>query len=393
MNKIKRIVLIVLDGMGIGESPDAAAYHDKGADTFGHVYKQCKPALPNLTELGLLHAASLAGKNDDEPIGCYGRLMEKAAGKDTTSGHWEIAGLTLKEPMPTYPDGFPKEVIDAFESETGLHVIGNKPASGTAIIEELGPEHLATGDPIVYTSADSVFQIAMHESVIQLQEQYHICRIARRILRGKHAVGRVIARPFAGEPGSFYRTDNRRDFSLDPVGPTLLDVLKDKGLSVTGIGKIEDIFNGRGLTASDHAAGNTACVDSLLTLLETGKKSGLIFVNLVDTDAKYGHRRNKQGFAECLEDFDERLPEILRALGDDGMLIVTADHGCDPTYPAHTDHTREYVPFLAWGLMLKEGANIGTRATFADISATVLDAFGIPNTLDGTSILPELLDE
>ena len=388
MQSVRKVLLIVLDGMGVGEQADAGRYGDQGADTFGHVYKKHSPSLPNLEELGLLRAAGIPSSEGDEPIGCYGRMRECAAGKDTTSGHWEIAGLTLREPLPTYPNGFPPEVIEAFERETGLHVIGNRPASGTAIIQELGDEHVATGDPIVYTSADSVFQIAAHESVIQLQELYHICRVARKILKGRHAVGRVIARPFAGESGRYYRTDNRRDFSLDPVGPTMLDMLKEHGYSVTGIGKIEDIFNNRGLTSSDHAHGNAECVDALLNALETDRRRGLVFANLVDTDQLYGHRRDSAGYARCLEEFDRRLPEILRALGDDGMLIVTADHGCDPTFTRHTDHTREEVPLLAWGLMLGEGTDIGTRSTFADVSATVLDAFGLRNPLDGTSFLP-----
>lgn len=380
--KMKKVALIVVDALGIGAQPDAAAYGDAGADTFGHVYRQCQPDLPNLADLGLLAAAGIEG--DEEPLGCYGKLREAAAGKDTTTGHWELAGLTLKKPFPTYPDGFPAELIQQVEQEIGMEVIGNVAASGTEIIERLGSEHLRTGKPIVYTSADSVFQIAAHEAIIPPTELWHICRLARRVLTGQYAVGRVIARPFIGNPGEFQRTANRKDFSLDPVGKTMLDLLKEAGRDVIGIGKIEDIFNHRGLTASNHAAGNTACLDALAEALKKPRLNGLVFVNLVDTDMLYGHRNDAEGYARALEEIDRRLPEIMGLLGEDGMLIVTGDHGCDPLFPG-TDHTREYTPVLCWSLAAQEGVNLGQRDTFADVSATVLEALGVRNTLDGKS--------
>ena len=348
MKKMKRVAIFVLDGVGIGEMPDAGRYSDAGADTLGHVIEKMDPDLPNLREMGLYNIRGWA-QGEEEPIGCFGKMAEKAAGKDTTSGHWELAGLTLETPFPTYPDGFPEELIREFEDAVGMEVIGNKAASGTQIIEELGPEHLKTGKLIVYTSADSVFQIAAHESVIPPEELWHICRVARSLLTGKNAVGRVIARPFAGEPGHFVRTANRRDFSVNPVGETMLDVLKNAGFDVLGVGKIEDIFNHRGLTQSNHAAGNEACMDAAMEFLKKDYWKGLMFVNLVDTDMLYGHRNDVAGFAGALEAFDKRLPALLRLLGEDTLLIITADHGCDPAFPT-TDHTREYVPLLVWGL-------------------------------------------
>ncbi len=389
MKRMKRVVLVVLDGAGIGALPDADKYGDAGANTLGHVLEQMRPSLPNLTSMGLGNIADWAEYADDEPIGCFGFMVEQSPGKDTTTGHWELAGLQLTKPFPTYPNGFPKEVIDAFEKETGMQILGNKPASGTQIIEELGPEHLRTGKLIVYTSADSVFQIAAHESVVPPLTLWDICRQARRVLTGDHAVGRVIARPFTGEPGSFVRTDNRKDFSVDPLGETMLDVLKAAGLNVVGIGKIEDIFNHRGLTSSDHAAGNEACIESLIDHLKKDDRRGLIFVNLVDTDMKYGHRNDVPGFAACLEAFDKKLPEIIRQLDEDDLLIITADHGCDPAYPS-TDHTREYVPLLVWGLGIEEGVNLGQRDTFADVAKTTLDALGVKNKLPGKSFYAAL---
>lgn len=393
MKKMKRVVLVVLDGVGAGWQKDAAKYGDEGADTLGHVIAQMHPDIPNLTDLGLLKTIDMHPLGEDEPFGCWGIMNEAAAGKDTTTGHWEIAGLTLNKPFPTYPNGFPKEVIEAFERETGMQTIGNKPASGTAIIEELGAEHINTGKLIVYTSADSVFQIAAHEAIVPPMELWHICRTARRVLKGEHNVGRVIARPFIGNPGSFVRTGNRRDFSVDPVGPTMLDVLRSNGFDTLGVGKIEDIFNHRGLSQSNHAAGNEACTDALIEYLKKDNWKGLLFANLVDTDMLYGHRNDVAGFAKALEDFDKRLPEILKLLGEDGMLIITADHGCDPAYPT-TDHTRERVPLLVWGLGLEESVDLGERSTFADVSATVLEALGVEDTLDGTSFYKDIvLDE
>ena len=384
MKRMKHVVLVVLDGAGAGYQPDADKYGDVGANTLRHVVEQEHPEIPNLTEMGLLKTIGMHPADEDEPIGCYGTMLERAAGKDTTTGHWELAGLTLEKPFPTYPNGFPQEVIDEFERETGMGTIGNCVASGTKIIEELGPEHIRTGKLIVYTSADSVFQVAAHEAIVPPTELWHICRTARRILKGDHNVGRVIARPFIGNPGAFVRTGNRRDFSVDPVGKTMLDVIKGDGMDVFGVGKIEDIFNHRGLTQSNHAAGNEACVDAIVEFMKKDHWRGLLFANLVDTDMLYGHRNDVPGFARALEAFDRRLPEILKLLGDDGMLVITADHGCDPAYPT-TDHTRERVPLLVWGLGLEEGVDLGERATFADVSATVLEALGCRQRLDGTS--------
>lgn len=389
MNKMKRVILIVLDGCGAGSQHDANLYGDEGANTLKHVVEQAHPEIPNLTEMGLLKTIGMHPSDEDEPIGCYGTMVEKAAGKDTTTGHWEIAGLTLKKPFPTYPNGFPQEVIDAFERETGMQTIGNKAASGTEIIQELGAEHLRTGKLIVYTSADSVFQVAAHEAVLPPMELWHVCRIARRILKGEHNVGRVIARPFEGNVGNFTRTANRRDFSVDPTGRTMLDALKGAGYDVLGVGKIEDIFNHRGLTQSNHAAGNAACIDAIVDYMKKDRWKGLLFANLVDTDMLYGHRNDVKGFAEALEYFDRRLPEILKLLGDDGLLIITADHGCDPAYPT-TDHTREQVPLLVWGLGVEEGVNLGERTSFADVSATVLEALGCSEKLDGTSFYGDI---
>ena len=390
MKKMKRVVVIVLDGAGAGWQHDAAKYGDEGANTLGNVLAQAHPDLPNLTDLGLMEIMGMQPADADAPIGCYGTMLEKSAGKDTTTGHWEIAGLTLKQPFPTYPNGFPEEVIRAFEEETGMGTIGNKVASGTEIIKELGAEHLRTGKLIIYTSADSVFQIAAHEAVLPPMELWHVCRTARRLLKGEHNVGRVIARPFEGNVGAFVRTANRRDFSVDPVGRTMLDALKDAGYDTLGVGKIEDIFNHRGLTQSNHAAGNPACIEATLDYLRKDRWRGLMFVNLVDTDMLYGHRRDVPGFAASLEAFDRKLPEIMRLLGDDGMLMITADHGCDPAFTRHTDHTRERVPLLVWGLGLEEGVNLGERASFADLSATALEALGCNEKLDGTSFYREI---
>ena len=391
MKKMRRVVLIVLDACGIGELPDAAKYGDVGANTLGHVVEKMKPELPNMSSLGLGNISGWKDYMDEEPIGCYGKMAEQAPGKDTTIGHWEMAGLIMDKPFPTYPHGFPKEVIDQFEEETGMQVIGNKPASGTQIIEELGPEHIQTGKLIVYTSADSVFQIAAHEGIIPPMDLWHICRQARRILTGENAVARVIARPFIGVPGAFERTANRRDFSVDPMGDTMLDVLKSAGKDVIGVGKIEDIFNHRGLTRKDHAAGHPACIDSTIEFLKKDYWSGLLFTNLVDTDMLYGHRNDPEGFARALEEFDRRLIEIIRLLKEDDLLIITADHGCDPC-DVSTDHTREYVPLMVWGLGINEGVNLGVRKTFADVAKTTLEALGVPNTMPGTSFYRQLIE-
>ena len=389
MKKMKRVVLIVLDGVGAGWQHDAAKYGDEGADTLGHVIAQEHPDIPNLTELGLLKTIDMHPLGEDEPIGCFGTMVEKAAGKDTTTGHWEIAGLTLEKPFPTYPNGLPKEVIDAFEQETGLQVIGNKPASGTAIIEELGPEHITTGKPIVYTSADSVFQIAANEDIVPLEELYHCCEIAREMLKGELEVGRVIARPFVGgHAGAFRRTGGRRDYSAVPP-TTMCDLLAASGRTVYGVGKIEDIFSHRGITKSNHAAGNPACMEATFAAMREDFE-GLLFVNLVDFDMVYGHRRDVQGYAGALEAFDAQIPQLQALMGEEDLLILTADHGCDPCHTG-TDHTREHVPVLVWGKRARAGVNLGVRDTYADLSATVLDFFGLPNTLRGVSFLDKVL--
>ena len=310
MKKMKRVVVIVLDGCGAGRQYDTAQYGDEGANTLRHVLEQTKPDLPNLTDLGLLKIAGMHPADADEPIGCYGTMLEQSAGKDTTTGHWEIAGLTLHEPFPTYPDGFPPEVMEAFERETGMGTIGNKVASGTEIIKELGAEHLRTGKLIIYTSADSVFQVAAHEAVLPPMELWHVCRIARRLLKGEHNVGRVIARPFEGNVGEFVRTANRRDFSVDPTGRTMLDAVKDAGMDTLGVGKIEDIFNHRGLTQSNHAAGNPACIDATIEFLKKDRWKGILFTNLVDTDMLYGHRRDVPGYEKKRSEKQRRKGKI-----------------------------------------------------------------------------------
>ncbi|MDR0897774.1 MAG: phosphopentomutase [Oscillospiraceae bacterium] len=369
---MQKVILIVLDGVGCGHAPDAAAYGDAGCNTLGHVLAECRPALPNLMALGL--PAVLGLPSDTPQTGAAGRLIEQSAGKDTTTGHWELAGLVTRTPFPVFPNGFPKELMQAFETAIGRGTLGNYASSGTVILEELGAEHLRTGKPIVYTSADSVFQIAAHEGIIPPEDLWGICRQARELLTGEFAVGRVIARPFVGEVGAFKRTGNRRDFSLEPPADTLLDRLKRAGHAVVGIGKIEDIFAHRGLTASDHASGNEACLAATLRAMEQ-PLNGLIFVNLVDFDAVYGHRNDAPGFARALEAVDRALPEIMARMGEDDLLLLTADHGCDPTTPG-TDHTREKVPLLCWGRRVKPGW-LGDRESYADVAATVLARFGL----------------
>ncbi len=378
---MKKAILIVLDGVGCGSAPDAKAYGDEGANTLGHVIEEANPHLPHLRGLGLGRLPSLSG--GAEPVsGAYGRLTEQSAGKDTTTGHWEMAGVKLAAPFPTFPDGFPPEVMEPFERAIGRGTLGNYASSGTEILVTLGEEHMKTGKPIVYTSADSVFQIAAHEDIIPPEELWRICEVARGILAGPYSVGRVIARPFVGQPGAFTRTGNRRDFSVPPPSDTMLDVMKRAGLDVVGVGKIEDIFAHRGLTASDHASGNPACIASTLAQMEK-PVNGLIFVNLVDFDMVYGHRNDTDGFARALEAVDLAVPDLMARMGDDDLLLFTADHGCDPCYPG-TDHTREYVPLLCWRRGIG-AVDLGTRATFGDIAATVLDMFGLPERLCGAS--------
>ncbi|MGE5678593.1 MAG: phosphopentomutase, partial [Pseudomonadota bacterium] len=325
------------------------------------------------------------------PKGCYGKALELSPGKDTTTGHWEMAGIKLDQAFPTFPHGFPQELLEEFEKAIGTKTIGNEVASGTEIIARLGDKHVATGYPIVYTSADSVFQIAAHEEVIPLARQYEICEIARGLLKGKYAVGRVIARPFLGTSGSYKRTTNRRDFSLKPVKKTMLDIIKENGLSVQAVGKIEDIFAGEGMTEAVHTKGNMDGVDKTLEYMATGKP-GLIFTNLVDFDMVYGHRNDVDGYANALKEFDSRLPEIIAAMRDEDVLIITADHGCDPT-TSSTDHSREYIPVLIYGKHLKAGVNLGIRRGFGDIGATVLDLLGFAAEIEGTSFKMEITNE
>ena len=389
----KRAVLIVLDSVGVGELPDAARYGDEGSNTLSHVAKETKGfSLPNMAALGLGCIEGVQGLPcPGQPGGGYGRMAEKSKGKDTTTGHWELAGLRLDKPFPTYPNGFPREVIDAFCAATGRGVLGNKAASGTVILEELGEQHMRTGDLIVYTSADSVFQIAAHEEIVPPEQLYEYCRMARQVLQGEHAVGRVIARPFVGRPGAFERTGNRRDFSLPPVGNTVLDDLTAAGIPTYGVGKIEDIFAHRGLTKSNHAAGNPACVKATLDYLGE-MKGGFLFVNLVDFDSQYGHRNNAEGYGRALEQFDKALPDIMAALGREDLLLITADHGCDPT-TSSTDHSREYVPLLAWSPAMERGVSLGTLPTFAAVAASVAEFFGLPMRYQADSFLPKLFEQ
>ena len=389
----RKVILIVMDSVGIGALPDAAQFGDAGADTLGHLLAHISGfSLPHLMELGLgrIEGTSFFRPAASLVSGNYGRAMERFVGKDTTGGHWEIAGLALDKPFRTFPDGFPPRILDALSAQTGRGILGNKAASGTAIIQELGDEHIRTGQLIVYTSADSVFQIAAHEQVVPLAELYDICRKARALLQGEDRVGRVIARPFTGESGQFTRTANRKDFSVQPPGPTLLDVLKQAGYTVAGVGKIEDIFANRGLTTSNHTTNNADSLDATLAYMRQ-PFSGLVFTNLVDFDMVYGHRNDALGYARALQAFDASVPSLLDALGPEDMLLITADHGCDPTMQNSTDHTREYIPILAYGRSLRRGVNLGTRPTFADISATILDFFSIENPLQGTSFLPLML--
>jgi phosphopentomutase len=387
---INRLTLIVLDSVGIGELPDAERYGDRGSNTLANTARAVGGLnLPNLGRLGLGNILAIEGVPPvKQPLAAYGRMAEASAGKDTTTGHWEIAGLLLERPFPVYPHCFPPEIIEPFEKRIGRPVLGNRAASGTAIIEELGEEHIRTGYPIVYTSADSVFQIAAHEEVIPVDELYRMCRVARELLTGPHAVGRVIARPFVGTPGAFKRTDRRRDFSLPPPAPTVLDLLTQNGYPVLAVGKIEDIFAGRGITEAIHTKDNMDGVDRTIACMRRLER-GLIFTNLVDFDMLYGHRNNPRGYAAALEAFDRRLPEILSAVRADEVLIITADHGCDPT-TSSTDHSREYVPLLVYGPLVEPGVNLGTRSTFSDVAASVAEFFGLSYPR-GTSFAREVI--
>ncbi|BCV25314.1 phosphopentomutase [Gelria sp. Kuro-4] len=386
---LRRVVVVVADSAGAGALPDAGAYGDEASNTLGHVAQAAGGLkLPLLQRLGLGNILPLQGVPPArEPLAAFGRLAEQSAGKDTTTGHWELMGIILPRPFPVYPQGFPPALIARFEKAIGRRTLGNKPASGTAIIEELGAEHLATGWPIVYTSADSVFQVAAHEEVIPPEELYHICAVARRLLTGADAVARVIARPFVGRPGSFRRTADRRDFSLPPPAPTVLDQALAAGRRVLGVGKIGDIFAGRGLTECRHTAGNAAGLAATRAALEEGTWD-LVFTNLVDFDMLYGHRNDAAGYARALEEMDRGLGRVLAALGQEDVFFLTADHGCDPTTPS-TDHSREYVPLLAYGRTVR-AVSLGTRTTFADLGATVADILGLAWEGPGTSFWPAL---
>lgn len=386
---LRRAIVLVLDSAGVGELPDAARYGDEGSSTLPHVAEAVDGLrLPHLERLGLGRIIPIAGVRPvAEPEAAFGRMAEQSAGKDSTTGHWELMGLILPRPFPTYSQGFPPEIVTAFETAIGRSVLGNRPASGTAIIDELGAVHLRTGFPIVYTSADSVFQIAAHETVVPVEQLYEWCRAARRVLVGDHAVSRVIARPFVGEPGAFQRTDRRRDLSLEPVGQTILDVLVARGVPVFAIGKIGDLFAERGISESVHTHDD---LDGLARTAEAARRvdRGLIFANVVDLDTVYGHRNDAEGYARQLERIDAALEPILAAAGRDTLLVITADHGNDPTTPS-TDHSREYVPLLARGGGLRAGADLGTRRTFADVGAAVAAALGVPWTGPGTSFLDD----
>jgi phosphopentomutase len=386
----KRIVLITLDGVGVGGQPDAAAYGDAEASTLPHVAKRCGGLrLPTMERLGLGHIVAVPGVTAAaEPCGAFGRMLERSVGKDTTTGHWEMAGLVQGEPFATFPNGFPEEIIEAFTLRTGLRPLGNIAASGTGILRQLGAEHLRTGRPIVYTSVDSVFQIAAHEEVIPVQRLYEICAETRRLLDA-YRVGRVIARPFIGTaPDNFQRTARRRDFSMPPGGPTLLDRLQKDGLSVCGIGKIGDIFAGRGLSEAIKTVSNADGMTKTRQALE-GMEAGLVFTNLVDFDMLYGHRQDALGFGRALEEFDDWLEGFLPVLQGEDLLIISADHGCDPTTPG-TDHTRESVPLLAWHPGMTGGVRLGVRQTFADVAATIGELLAVAG-LPGTSFAPELV--
>ena len=383
---MKRVFLIVLDSFGIGQMPDAAAYGDINVNTLGSVSKSPFFHMENMKNMGLFNIDGVeVGEKTDHPTAAYTRMTERSRGKDTTIGHWEIAGIYSPKPLPTYPDGFPEDVLEEFRIRTGRDVLCNKPYSGTQVIADYGDEHVRTGKLIVYTSADSVFQIAAHEDVVPVEQLYDYCRIARQILQGEHGVGRVIARPFIGESGHYTRPPRRHDFSLLPPAVTMLDQLKAAGKDVIAVGKIQDIFVGKGITEHVYTSGNAEGIERTLEYLDKDFE-GLCFINLVDYDMLYGHRRDVDGYAKALAYFDEKLPEIQAHMKPDDILMITADHGCDPAYTATTDHTREYTPFLMYGAPVIPG-NRGTRPTFSDIGATVLDYFGIQPEFEGSSVL------
>lgn len=391
MERFDRIHLIVLDSVGIGEAPDAADFDDVGSDTLGHIARECGGLnMPNMAALGLSNIREIEGVPvADKPRAYYTKMQEASNGKDTMTGHWEIMGLYIDTPFRVFPDGFPDELIQCIEEKTGRKVIGNKPASGTEIIEELGEEHVKTGALIIYTSADSVLQIAAHEDIVPLKELYEICEFCREItLEDPYMLGRIIARPFIGEVGSFKRTANRHDYALKPFGRTTMNEMKDAGLDVIALGKISDIFDGEGITKAVRTVSNMDGMDKMVQTLGESFK-GLSFLNLVDFDAVYGHRRDPKGYGQALEDYDQRLPEVFEKMTEKDLLIITADHGNDPTYKG-TDHTREYVPLLVYSPRFAEGKELPLCKTFADLGATVADNFGVKLPEHGTSFLNDL---
>ena len=379
---MKRLILIVLDSVGIGALPDAADYHDEGSNTLLAASQSPLFSMENMRKLGYFNIDGVnIGAKEPEPKAAFARLAERSRGKDTTIGHWEIAGIVSEAPLPTYPDGFPPEVIDAFSAACGRGVLCNKPYSGTEVLKDYGRQHMETGDLIVYTSADSVFQIAAHEDIVPVEELYACCEKARKLLTGKHGVGRVIARPFVGEPGNFVRTSRRHDFSLEPPKTTMLDILSKEGYDVLSVGKIIDIFAGRGITDYVRTEGNADGIDKTIAWMKR-EFHGLLFVNLVDYDMLYGHRNDVDGYAKALAYFDERLPEILEQMGPEDVLMITADHGCDPSTPS-TDHSREYVPLVIYGQQVQAGKNFGTISGMNSIAASVLSYFGTEERLPG----------
>lgn len=391
MEDNRRLFLIVLDSVGIGEAPDAAQFGDEGSNTV-RAAVEAGADLPNLRRLGLFNIDGMDWTEPEAaPIGAFGRMREASMGKDTTIGHWEIAGVVSPKPLPTFPDGFPPEIIRNFEKLTGRKVICNKPYSGTQLLLDYGREHVETGALMVYTSADSVFQVAAHEDIVPIEELYHDCELAREMLTGDYAVGRVIARPFVGEYPNYTRTARRHDYSLQPPRATMLNNLEDAGYECIGVGKISDIFAGSGITQQIRTQNNTDGIAKTLDLMENDFE-GICFVNLVDFDMVYGHRNDAPGYARALMEFDQALPKFMEQMGEDDLLIITADHGCDPSTPS-TDHSREYTPMLAWSKKIRPGANLGTRTTFADIGATILEYFGLENRTDGQSFLKEICTE
>ncbi|MBU2568118.1 MAG: phosphopentomutase [Elusimicrobia bacterium] len=399
-----KIILIILDSVGVGALPDAEKYNDAGANTLGNIAGAIKNFnLPNMARLGLYNLLPSEGilpaglQQPDEVIGCYGKMAEASSGKDTPIGHWEITGIITEKPLPTYPNGFPKDLIEKYEKAIGTKTLGNYPCSGTEIIKQLGEQHYKTGYPIVYTSADSVFQIAAHEDpkIFGLEQLHNICEIARKMLVEPHNVGRVIARPFTGDPGNFTRTANRRDYAIEPPGETLLDVIKESGGEVTGIGKIEDIFSGRGITKAIHTKSNRDGMEKTLSVVknagEQAARHTLIFTNLVDFDMLWGHRRDVKSYYNGLKEFDDFLPQLQNALPADDVLMVTADHGCDPCHTGHTDHTREYVPLLVYGKKIKKGVNLGVRGSFSDVGRTIADFFNLDGMKNGASFRKEII--